>query len=247
MGFETARLLIDCGASVIGIDRVAPELPVARFLQTDLSSADSIAATADAIEDVHALFNVAGISSGAADPVTVVTVNFIGPRALTEALLPKFHGEGAVASVASISAFRYAEHLDTTGQLVDTPDFEAAVEWCRSNPELLTGGGYQVAKEAVVIYSLRNAIAYGTKGLRFNVIGPGATETPFLRDTVKGRGQGAIDRIPKPLGRLAHPSEQAGALLFLNSPVASYVNAHLLWVDGGMAGGIAVGAVESDR
>jgi NAD(P)-dependent dehydrogenase (short-subunit alcohol dehydrogenase family) len=247
MGRETARLLREAGATVIGLDRVQPEVKLDKFTELDLSDEGSITDAAAQIENVDALFNVAGISSGAGDPVTVVTVNFLGPRLLTETLLPRMKEGSAVAGVASLSGFRYRENVESNTQLVDTPGFSAGVDWCRLHPDLLSGGGYQISKEAVILYTQRQAIAYGLEGIRFNCIGPGATETPFLRDTIAGRGIEAINKIPKPLGRLAQPSEMASALLFLNSDAASYVSAHLLWVDGGFSGGVAVGAVKSDR
>jgi NAD(P)-dependent dehydrogenase (short-subunit alcohol dehydrogenase family) len=244
MGAETARLLGDARATVIGLDRREPEVAVDRFIEIDLSDERSIVDAAGAIDRVDALFNVAGISSGGGDPVTVATVNFLGPRLLTGLLLTKMAPGSAVAGVASTGARHYREHLPATVQLVDTPSFGAGVAWCRAHPELLTAGGYQISKEAVVIDTLRNGVAHGPDGIRFNCIGPGATDTPFLEDTIAARGLEAIDRIPKPLGRLAKPQEMAGPLLFLNSDAASYVTSHLLWVDGGFQGGVAAGAVE---
>jgi NAD(P)-dependent dehydrogenase (short-subunit alcohol dehydrogenase family) len=128
-------------------------------------------------------------------------------------------------------------------KLVDTPNFSEGVAWCRAHPELLTAGGYEISKEAVVIDTLRKGVAHGGEGIRFNCIGPGATDTPFLKDTIAARGVDAINRIPKPLGRRAKAQEMAGPLVFLNSDAASYVTAHLLWVDGGFQGGVAAGAI----
>ena len=49
-------------------------------------------------------------------------------------------------------------------------------------------------------------------------------------------GQGFLDDIPKPLGRVSGPAEQAAVLLFLNSRAASYISGQVVWVDGGNVG-----------
>jgi len=242
VGMHAARLLKESGARVIGLDRKRAE-NVDEFVELDLSDPGSIERAAARISEFDCLFNIAGISSGGGDPATVVSVNFLGTRMLTERLVGRIGRGGAVASVASISGFRYLENLGTSRQLVATPDFESGLRWCKDNPTLLTGGGYQLSKEAIIVFTLQRALVYGAQSIRFNCIGPGVIETPFLADTIKSKGTAALDTIPKPLGRISHPSEQASALVFLNSRAASYVNGHVLWVDGGFVGGVAMGMI----
>ena len=56
----------------------------------DLADPESIDHAADAVGgQVDSLFNVAGVSSGIGDPLRVVTINFLGTRMFTEAVLPK--------------------------------------------------------------------------------------------------------------------------------------------------------------
>lgn len=76
----------------------------------------------------------------------------------------------------------------------------------------------------------------GARGIRINCTGPGVTETPILDQLRTAYGQGFLDDIPKPLGRVAGPAEQASVLLFLNSAAASYISGQVLWVDGGNVG-----------
>ena len=47
------------------------------------------------------------------------------------------------------------------------------------------------------------------------------------------RRDGAIARIP--LGRMGTPQDMAGAVLFLSSPLASYITGQSLIVDGGLS------------
>ena len=41
------------------------------------------------------------------------------------------------------------------------------------------------------------------------------------------------DTIPKPLGRVSNPAEQAAVLAFLGSAAAGYITGQVIWVDGG--------------
>ncbi len=243
VGAQAARLLKEAGARVVGLDRTPASADIDTFIEVDLASPPSIAAAAEQIGQFDCLFNVAGVSSGAGDPGFVVTVNFLGPRLLTELLLPRIRPAGAVVSVASISAARFVENLAQIRTLVATSGFREGQQWCRDNVALLTGGGYPISKEATIVHTIGQALIHGAKGVRFNCIGPGVTETPFILETIRAKGRASVDAIPKPLGRLSQPSEQAAALLFLNSAAASYINGHVLWVDGGLIGGRSIGAI----
>lgn len=246
MGQETAIQLADLGAHVVGLDLRPPATDVKEFHATDLSDPASIDAAVAAIgEPVHALFNVAGISSGAAPPLKVMEVNFLGLRHLTEALLPRMEAGAAIASVASLAAMGYASNIPVVKEFLGTEGFAAGRAWCEANPDQLVGGGYGFSKQAIIVYTMMKGVELGALGIRANCIGPTVTDTPFLADTVKTYGQDFIDNFPKPLGRVARPDEQARALIFLNSDAASYVTGQLLWTDGGYMAGVTTGLIST--
>lgn len=110
------------------------------------------------------------------------------------------------------------------------------VDWCRSHPRELTGGGYQLSKEAIILHTMQSATRLGRRGIRINCTGPGVTDTPILDQLRTAYGQSYLDDIPKPLGRVSDPAEQASVLLFLNSRAASYISGQVVWVDGGNVG-----------
>lgn len=90
---------------------------------------------------------------------------------------------------------------------------------------------YPAAKAAIMGYT-RHLAAYRSDDVRANAVAPGMTDTPRLAGfAASDIGQRALARIP--LHRLAQPGEISWAILFLLSPLASYVNGVLLTVDGG--------------
>ena len=111
-----------------------------------------------------------------------------------------------------------------------------------------TGGGaaYIAAKHGVVGLTRQMAVQYGAKGIRTNCVCPGPVATglrahsqailgPGVPD-MSGRGVAVNDEMVRalvPLGVRGTPEDVAGAVSFLASEAAGYVNGHALVVDGG--------------
>jgi NAD(P)-dependent dehydrogenase (short-subunit alcohol dehydrogenase family) len=247
IGEHVARQLTELGAEVVGLDIRAreerdregqPALQLKEFHEVNLADPASIDQAAASIGgQVDALFNVAGVSSGIKDPLRVVTINFLGTRQFTEALVPTMPPGSAIANVSSLAASAYRENAGVTAGLLDTVTMAEGVEWCQRNPEALAdGGGYRLSKEAIILYGLANVAVLGAKGIRINCTAPGVTDTPILDQLRSAYGQEFLDAFRTPLGRVSEPSEQAAVLVFLNSKAASYITGQVIWVDGGTIG-----------
>src|SRR5262249_59530821 len=98
-----------------------------------------------------------------------------------------------------------------------------------------------------ILYSMRSATPLGARGIRINCTGRGVTERPIPDQLGRAYGQGFLDDIPKPLGRVSGPAEQASVLLFLNSRAASYITGQVIWVDGGNVGATIARELEEGR
>jgi NAD(P)-dependent dehydrogenase (short-subunit alcohol dehydrogenase family) len=248
IGEHVVGLLTELGASVVGLDKRQPDYPINDFREVDLADPASIdRAVASINGGVDALFNVAGVSSGIGDPPLVVTINFLGLRHVTEALIPRMAAGASIVSVSSLAAAAYREHLGAVAPLLNTATMQDGIDWCRAHPDELAGGGYQLSKEAIILYTMRNVSRLGAQGIRINCTGPGVTETPILDQLRTAYGQGFLDDIPKPLGRVSGPAEQAAVLIFLNSRVASYITGQVIWVDGGNVGAAIARELEEGR
>jgi len=249
IGAAVARQLTELGAEVVGLDLNRPALQLKEFHELDLSDPASIERAVAAIDGpVDSLFNVAGVSSGIGDPMRVVTINFLGTRYFTEALIPSMPPGSAIANVSSLAASAYRANAPVTAGLLDTATMAEGIEWCQRNPEpVADGGGYRLSKEAIILYGMANVGWLGAKGIRINCTAPGVTDTPILDQLRSAYGQQFLDSFQTPLGRAADPDEQAGVLLFLNSGAASYITGQVIWVDGGSVAERVIGDVADER
>jgi NAD(P)-dependent dehydrogenase (short-subunit alcohol dehydrogenase family) len=236
IGAAVARALIAADAQVIGLDRNPPADDMHQFLSVDIGNLESITAAVSAISGpVWGLFNCAGVSSAVMDEQLVVRVNFLGLRAVLEAVVDRMPPGSAIVSTASITGKAWRETMGTVIGLVRSRGFDEGRAWSQRNDAFIQEhGGYATAKEAVILYTRDRCLELGRRGIRINAVAPGMTETPMLTELAKIRGGAEfLARLPDPFGRKATPEEQANVLVFLNSSWASYVNGQTIWTDGG--------------
>ena len=93
---------------------------------------------------------------------------------------------------------------------------------------------YAASKAGAVSLTRTLGNAWAGEGIRVNGIAPGLVDTKLTKVTTQNpqRLAGSLARIPQ--GRLGTPEDMAGAVLFLASPLASYVTGQTLIVDGGL-------------
>ena len=133
IGAHLAGQLADLGADVTGLDLRRPDTAPAEFIEVDFADGAAIDAAVARIDGpVDALFNVAGVSSGIGKPLLVLTINFLGMRHFTEALLPQMPAGSAIANVSSLAAANYLDNIAVTGGLV--PDVIAVSPYLAPNP-----------------------------------------------------------------------------------------------------------------
>ena len=101
---------------------------------------------------------------------------------------------------------------------------------------------FVAAKAGVVNLTRSMALEFGPQGVLVNAIAPGSIMTDgtrqlFYGDDGKFREHAASLLAHIPLGRPGTPEEIAHAALFLAAPESSYVNGHILTVDGGWTAG----------
>jgi len=92
-----------------------------------------------------------------------------------------------------------------------------------------TRSQYAATKAALVGMARSWADELAPRGITVNVVAPGATDTPLLRDPARA---GTPPRMP-PLGRFVQPSEVAGLTAFLLGPDGGSITGQQIVMCGG--------------
>jgi NAD(P)-dependent dehydrogenase (short-subunit alcohol dehydrogenase family) len=145
----------------------------------------------------------------------ILDVNLNGPFLCMKAAIPHMikQGGGSIVNIASLAGVRCLPSMPA---------------YCASK-----GGLIQLALQA--------ALEYGPKGIRSNVVAPGATKTEMLTEAMAGLSKAikkdAFEVLTEsvPLRRAATPDEITGACSFLASDDAAFITGAVLLVDGGAA------------
>lgn len=242
MGAATARTLVDLGAEVHALDVAPIEAPVKQAIAVDLRDAASIdAAVAKLPAQVDRLFNCAGLPGPPFPNLDTTLVNFVGLRALTEAVLPRIPKGGAVASITSVGGMGWQKNLENVKALCATPDFAAGRAWLEANAD--KNNGYLFSKQCIIWYTKTRAVELVAREIRMNCLSPAPTDTPMLPSFHQQVSKDFIEQhFLAPIGRNATPEEMAEPLILLNADAARFVSGVNLFVDYGYVAAVEVGA-----
>ncbi len=107
---------------------------------------------------------------------------------------------------------------------------------------------YTASKGAIVAMTRAMAVDHAPDGIRVNSVSPGSVNTPMLRAAARDVSAEDPDSVIAqwgslhPLGRVGAPAEIADVILFLASPLSSFVTGADLRADGGVLAGVALPA-----
>jgi gluconate 5-dehydrogenase len=93
---------------------------------------------------------------------------------------------------------------------------------------------YTATKGAIKMLTKGMCADWARHGIQVNAIGPGYFKTPLNQALVDNPDFSAWLEKRTPAGRWGNVDELIGAAIYLASPASSFVNGHVLYVDGGI-------------
>jgi NAD(P)-dependent dehydrogenase (short-subunit alcohol dehydrogenase family) len=199
------------GISAAEAEKAMAETPGLSATVLDVRSSAAVDALAASLPQLHHVVNCAGVirrgDEHAPDVFAdVVDINLTGTMRVCAAARAKLKdSRGTIVNTASVLSY-------LGGGLVP---------------------GYAASKGGITQLTKSLAIAYAADGIRVNAVAPGWIETPLteaLRENA-ARSEAILARTP--LGRWGKPEDIAGGVLYLSSPIASFVTGTVLAIDGG--------------
>ena len=224
IGAESARLFMEEGAKVVGVDLSA-------------DSVGDLALVADVTDEqqVHEMYEQAREQFGRIDVLfNNAGINPDDDGSVLETPLDSWQ---RVQDVNVRSVYLCCKHgiphllEGGGGSVINTASFVATMGAAVSQIS------YTASKGAVLAMSREMGVEFARQGVRVNALCPGPVDTPLLRDLFASDPAKAARRLVHlPFGRFAEAREVAYAALFLASDESSYITATPFMVDGGLSG-----------
>lgn len=229
IGLAVAQKLAHYGANIViagrdekkGADAIANIKGIAKFVQTDVTDetqvADLINQTIKYFGKIDCLVNSAGIT-------TPNESNFLKmPKAETESLISTLLTAPIIATQKAIPHL-----LSTKGSVINIAS-ALGVKAQTFSPI------YGSAKSGLIMFTKNMALMYAKRGVRFNAICPGPTDTPMLDNVIPNPIIKKLAMFQNPSRRAGTAEEVARLVAFVTHPDNSYITGSVYTIDGGQS------------
>jgi NAD(P)-dependent dehydrogenase (short-subunit alcohol dehydrogenase family) len=209
IGKAIAERLLTEGWTVTGLSRSRPAIRNPRFcfVGIDLAAGNAAAEALRELPQADALVHAAGL----------LRVGRIGEESPEDgALMWRTHVDAAVRLVE-----RLVPAMPDWGRIVLVGSRLAGGAAARAQ--------YAASKAAMLGLCRSWAIELAPRGITVNVVAPGATDTPMLRDPARAS---VTPKLP-PIGRFVRPEEVAALTAFLLSDMAASITGQQILICGG--------------
>ena len=235
IGLTIAKGLALAGANVIPTGR-RTELVQSAAADIKKAGGKSLAISSDVTNraSLEALLNAAIAEFGAVD----ILVNSAGTTKRTPTLdVPEAEWNNIIETnlTGTLRACQvFGRHMieRKRGRIINIASLSSFVA-------LYEVAAYSASKAAVASLTKSLALEWAKHGVCVNAIAQGVFRTDLNAALLDGTARGREFLLRTPMGRFGQLEELVGAAIFLASDSASYVNGHLLTVDGGaLASGV---------
>jgi NAD(P)-dependent dehydrogenase (short-subunit alcohol dehydrogenase family) len=188
--------------------------------------------------DVTGVIHAAGVSPSQASPATILKVDLYGTALVLEAFGNVIARGGAGVVIGSQSGHRLPSlTVEQKKALATTP-----VEELLRLPFLQPGQvqdslhAYQLAKRGNALRVMAEAVRWGKRGARVNIISPGIIMTPLAKDELSGpRGEGYRRMIAGSAAERAGTPDEVGTVgALLMGPDGGFITGSDFLMDGGV-------------
>ena len=213
IGRAIAEAFSQAGANVVAIGLASEEIlpPPVRTDIIDITNTGAVDQLVDRLPEIHILVNAAGMirrddEFNLDTFIQVLDLNLVSVMRLCTAAHPKLKASaGSIVNIASMLSF--------------------------------FGGGrvpaYSASKGGIAQLTRSLAIAWAADHIRVNAVAPGWISTPLTKALQSDPARSAELLSRTPAKRWGLPEEVAGPVLFLASPLSSFMTGAIIPVDGG--------------
>jgi NAD(P)-dependent dehydrogenase (short-subunit alcohol dehydrogenase family) len=207
----------------------------------DVSSREAVHALVEAaagLGDVTGVIHAAGVSPTQAAPATILRVDLYGTALVLEEFGNVVARGGAGIVISSQSGHRLPPlALEQNEALATTPAEELlGLPFLRPDQVADSLHAYQLAKRGNSLRVMAEAVRWGERGARVNMISPGIIITPLAKDELTGpRGEGYRRMIESSAaGRAGTPDEVGTVGALLMGPDGGFITGSDILMDGGV-------------
>lgn len=217
IGFGTAKMFMQQGADVAITgtrlaDQYEQDFSGLDYHQLNLNDLDAISDFAQTFDQLDVLVNCVGtvlyksLEFDIDNFQKILDINLVGAMQLSTAFYPLLEkSQGNIVHLDSVVSIRPA----------------------RNNP------AYSASKAGLVQLTKSLAVKWAKNGVRVNSVAPGMVPTKITANQSTPEAEKMFSKM-NPIPRMGTPEDIGGAVLYLASPLASYVTGQQLVVDGGL-------------
>ncbi len=236
MGEATAKILMELGAKVYGLDMNSPKLKgFTSFIKCNLSHKKDIDEAFKIIpEKIDSFFGVAGLSGAKTDYRTTFDCNYTANMYITLKYLNKRMSKGgSIVYCTSTAGQEWKKFKREQNKVVHSKTWKEVVDNTKKLANIAPSTfAYMYSKRCLSQFACEQSVVFAKKGIRINNVMPGSTDTGMKQEfqDMVGSEEGLIAEAGL-AGRLATSKEMAFPMVFLNSEMASFISGIDLAVD----------------